>query len=214
MSLPAGTRLGPYGVTAPIGQGGMSEVYRARDTKLGRDVAGDVLPDTFAHDPERLARCRREAHVLASLNHPNVAQIYGLEDTDAAPVLVMELVEVKSKSLPNLERPQHVRPRQAALPHDHEHCRLRRKGSYRIPSIWTATWQPVLRSRGCQFPAGRAPSLPSARPSGSGRHRAPGRPSIGRQVVTNLDKSARPAEIAAHHPAGARDAGDFRASRI
>ncbi len=80
MSLQPGTRLGSYEVTAKIGQGGMGEVYRARDTKLGRDVALKVLPDLFADDPERLARFQREARVLASLNHPNIASIYGLEE--------------------------------------------------------------------------------------------------------------------------------------
>ena len=82
MSLSPGTRLGSYEVTALIGQGGMGEVYRARDTKLGRDVALKVLPDVFADDPERLARFQREARVLASLNHPNIASIYGLEEAD------------------------------------------------------------------------------------------------------------------------------------
>ncbi len=71
MSLSPGSRLGSYEVTALIGQGGMGELYRARDTKLGRDVALKVLPDLFADDPERLARFQREARVLASLNHPN-----------------------------------------------------------------------------------------------------------------------------------------------
>ena len=80
MALAAGTRLGPYEVIAPIGAGGMGEVYRARDTKLNREVALKVLPDTFAADPDRLARFRREAQVLASLNHPHIAAIYGLED--------------------------------------------------------------------------------------------------------------------------------------
>ncbi len=83
MALSPGTRLGPYEVTAKIGQGGMGEVYRARDTKLGRDVALKVLPDLFADDPERLARFQREARVLASLNHPNIASIYGLEEQGA-----------------------------------------------------------------------------------------------------------------------------------
>ncbi len=78
MSLSIGTWLGHYDVTALIGQGGMGQVYRARDTKLGRDVALKVLPDVFADDPERLARFQREARVLASLNHPNIASIYGL----------------------------------------------------------------------------------------------------------------------------------------
>ena len=82
MSLTPGTRLGPYDVTALIDQGGMSEVYRARDMKLGRDVALKVLPDVFADDPERLGRFQREARVLASPNHPNIASIYGLEESE------------------------------------------------------------------------------------------------------------------------------------
>ncbi len=93
MSLAAGTTLGPYSVTAKIGQGGMGEVYRARDTKLDRDVALKVLPDVFADDPERLARFQREARVLASLNHPNIASIYGLEESEGVRALVLELVE-------------------------------------------------------------------------------------------------------------------------
>ena len=89
MSLSPGTRLGPYEVIAEVGAGGMGIVYRARDTKLGRDVALKVLPDLFADDPERLARFQREARVLASLNHPNIASIYGLEESgpSTGPVL-------------------------------------------------------------------------------------------------------------------------------
>ena len=93
MPLTPGARLGPYEVTAPIGVGGMGEVYRARDTRLKRDVALKVLPQSFAHDPDRLARFQREAEVLASLNHPNIAQIHGLEKSDGTITLVMELVE-------------------------------------------------------------------------------------------------------------------------
>ena len=93
MALQPGTTLGPYEVTAKIGQGGMGEVYRAHDTKLGRDVALKVLPDLFADDPERLARFQREARVLASLNHPNIASIYGLEESEGVRALVLELVE-------------------------------------------------------------------------------------------------------------------------
>ena len=93
MSLSPGSRLGVYEVTAKIGQGGMGEVYRAHDTKLGRDVALKVLPDLFADDPERLARFQREARVLASLNHPNIASIYGLEESGGTRALVLELVE-------------------------------------------------------------------------------------------------------------------------
>src|SRR5579863_1090030 len=88
MSLASGARLGSYAIVAPLGAGGMGEVYRGRDTKLDREVAIKILPDLLAHDPERLARFEREAKVLAALNHPNIAQIYGLEQG----ALVMELV--------------------------------------------------------------------------------------------------------------------------
>ena len=93
MSLNPGTRLGPYEVTAQIGVGGMGEVYRATDTNLGRQVAIKVLPEAFASNAERLARFEREAKTLASLNHPNIAIIHGLEKTDSVRALVMELVE-------------------------------------------------------------------------------------------------------------------------
>ncbi len=93
MSLSAGTRLGPYEVTAPIGAGGMGEVYRARDTQLDRDVALKILPDLFASDPDRLMRFTREARTLASLNHTNIAHIHGLEESGGVRALVMELVE-------------------------------------------------------------------------------------------------------------------------
>ncbi len=93
MALTSGTRLGPYEVAAQIGKGGMGEVYRARDTKLDRDVAIKVLPASLAGDPERIARFQREAKTLASLNHPNIAAIYGLEEADSTKALVMELVE-------------------------------------------------------------------------------------------------------------------------
>jgi serine/threonine-protein kinase len=96
MAIAAGTNLGPYEILAPIGAGGMGEVYRARDTKLKRNVALKVLPETLASDPERLARFQREAEVLASLNHPNIAQIYGVEDR----ALAMELVEGESPKGP------------------------------------------------------------------------------------------------------------------
>lgn len=93
MSLAPGTRLGPYEVLSSLGAGGMGEVYRARDTRLKRDVALKILPESFAADPERLARFQREAEVLASLNHPHIAAIYGLEDSHGVRALVMELVE-------------------------------------------------------------------------------------------------------------------------
>ena len=93
VSLIAGTRLGPYEITAQIGVGGMGEVYRATDTNLKRQVAIKVLPEAVAADAERLARFQREAEVLASLNHPNIAIIHGLEKSDGVTGLVMELVE-------------------------------------------------------------------------------------------------------------------------
>ena len=95
MSLTPGTRLGPYEITAAIGAGGMGEVYRATDTKLKREVAIKVLPAVGRRRHDRLARFQREAEVLASLNHPNIAAIYGLEKSRLRPdrALVMELVE-------------------------------------------------------------------------------------------------------------------------
>ena len=93
MPLTPGTILGPHQVTAKIGEGGMGEVYRARDTKLDRDVALKVLPQAFTDDPDRLARFEREAKVLASLNHPNIGHIYGLEEAEGQKALVLELVE-------------------------------------------------------------------------------------------------------------------------
>src|SRR3989442_1514953 len=93
MALTVGTRLGAYDVLALIGAGGMGEVYRARDTKLNRDVALKVLPDAFAFDADRLARFKREAQVLASLNHPHIAAIYGLEEANGSQFLVLELVD-------------------------------------------------------------------------------------------------------------------------
>jgi Tol biopolymer transport system component len=93
MTLFVGTRLGPYEVQGALGAGGMGEVYRARDARLNRDVALKILPEVFAADPDRLARFKREAQVLASLNHPHIAAIYGLEEADGVRALVLELVE-------------------------------------------------------------------------------------------------------------------------
>ena len=92
MTISAGTNLGSYEILVPIGAGGMGEVYQAHDTKLGRDVAIKVLPEAFAHDPERLSRFQREAKMLAALNHSNIATIYGLEQSNGTSYLVMELV--------------------------------------------------------------------------------------------------------------------------
>ena len=88
-----GKKIAHYSVTEMLGKGGMGEFYRATDTKLGREVALKVLPPVFANDADRMARFKREAHVLASLNHPNIASIYGLEEADGVHCLVLELVE-------------------------------------------------------------------------------------------------------------------------
>jgi len=93
MLLSAGARLGPYEIVSALGAGGMGEVYRATDTKLKRQVAVKILTPALAADPGRLARFQREAEVLAALNHPHIAAIYGLEDADGVKALVMELVE-------------------------------------------------------------------------------------------------------------------------
>ena len=92
MSLTPGTKLATYEILEPIGAGGMGEVYRARDEKLKRDVALKVLPEAFASDPQRMARFEREAQLLASLNHPNIGAIYGLEQDDSLRFLVLELI--------------------------------------------------------------------------------------------------------------------------
>ena len=140
MALAAGTRLGPYEITAPLGAGGMGEVYRARDSRLKRDVALKVLPDQLAADPERRARFQREAEILAGLTHPNIAALYGLEDIpslDSRPTstgaLVMELVEGETLSERIAKGP--VPPEEAlalsqqiadALDYAHEHGVLHR----------------------------------------------------------------------------------------
>ncbi len=93
MSLAPGSKLGAYEILSPLGAGGMGEVYRARDTKLGRDVAIKILPAEVAEDDERLARFKREAQVLASLNHPHIAAIHGFDNSDGTRFLVMEFVE-------------------------------------------------------------------------------------------------------------------------
>jgi serine/threonine protein kinase len=89
MALASGNKLGPYEIQSVLGAGGMGEVYRAHDPRLARDVALKVLPEAFAADSERMARFEREAKVLASLNHPNVAAIYGLEESNSVRALVL-----------------------------------------------------------------------------------------------------------------------------
>src|SRR5206468_11618116 len=96
MALAAGARLGPHEILSALGAGGMGEVYRARDLRLNRDVALKILPESFTHDPERLARFRREAQILAALNHPHIGAIYGLDDANGQQFLVLELVDGES----------------------------------------------------------------------------------------------------------------------
>ena len=93
MALQSGSQLGPYQILEPLGAGGMGEVYRARDTKLSRDVALNVLPDSVGRDHDRMARFTREAQLLASLNHPNIAAIYGVEEAGVGLALVLEYVD-------------------------------------------------------------------------------------------------------------------------
>src|SRR5512136_1636707 len=93
MPIPIGTKLGSHEITALLGKGGMGEVYRARDLKLKREVAIKILPDEFSRDSDRTSRFQREAEVLASLNHPNIAAIYDLQEVDGSRFLVLELVE-------------------------------------------------------------------------------------------------------------------------
>lgn len=114
MGLSSGTKLGPYEILTPLGAGGMGEVYRARDTKLGRDVALKVLPEVLARDPDRMARFKREAQLLASLNHPNIATIHGLEESETTRALVMEMIE--GQTLAEVIGAGHGVPLQGALP--------------------------------------------------------------------------------------------------
>ena len=93
MSLRSGTKLGPYEVKSPLGAGGMGEVYRARDTRLGRDVAIKVLPEALAHDADRLQRFEQEARTIAALSHPNILGIHDIGTHDGAPFLVSEFLE-------------------------------------------------------------------------------------------------------------------------
>jgi serine/threonine protein kinase len=115
LTLAAGTRLGAYEVLALIGVGGMGEVYRARDTKLGRDVAIKIVSDGFSHDPERVARFEREAHMLAAMNHPHIAAIYGLEESSGSQFLVMELVDGETLAETLARSEDHALPVNEAL---------------------------------------------------------------------------------------------------
>ncbi|OFW31308.1 MAG: hypothetical protein A3H97_25130 [Acidobacteria bacterium RIFCSPLOWO2_02_FULL_65_29] len=97
MPLAPGSRLGSYEILGLLGEGGMGQVFRARDTRLKRDVAIKILPETFAHDADRLARFQREAEVLAALNHPNIAGIYGIEESGDTHAIVLEMPGLKTR---------------------------------------------------------------------------------------------------------------------
>jgi eukaryotic-like serine/threonine-protein kinase len=146
MAIQSGTHLGPYEILSAIGAGGMGEVYRARDAKLGRDVALKVLAEELARDAERMARFQREARVLASLNHPNIASIYGFEDSGATHALVMELVEgptladrIKQGPIPIDESLRIAKQITEALEYAHERG-VRRKGCA-FPVSWSPDGQ-------------------------------------------------------------------------
>src|ERR1039457_5019622 len=96
MSLAAGTKLGPYEIVAPLGVGGMGEVFRAKDTRLGRDVALKILPESFAREPDRLRRFEQEARAVATLNHPNILAVFDIGEHEGSPFLVSELLEGES----------------------------------------------------------------------------------------------------------------------
>src|SRR5262249_2873435 len=127
MTLPPRTKLGPYEIAGLVGTGGMGEVYRARDTRLERTVAIKVIPEQFARDGQRMARFQREAQLLASLNHPNIASIYGLEENGDRRALVMELIEgptlaerLKQRPIPMEEALPIARQIAEALEYAHE----------------------------------------------------------------------------------------------
>jgi serine/threonine protein kinase len=133
MAVAIGARIGPYEIVAPLGAGGMGEVYRARDTKLNREVALKVLPDIFASDQDRIARFQREAELLATLNHPNIAAIFGLEDSNGTRALAMELVDgetladrIAQGPVPIVEALPLARQLGDALDYAHEHGVLHR----------------------------------------------------------------------------------------
>src|ERR1700693_164227 len=127
MPLATGTKLGPYEIISPLGAGGMGEVYLAQDTRLGRNVAIKILPDKYSCDAQRMARFDREAKVLASLNHPNIASLYGLEESNGVRALVMELVDgptladhIKQGPLPLEETLSNAKQIAEALEYAHE----------------------------------------------------------------------------------------------
>ena len=132
MALATGQHVGSYEILSAIGAGGMGEVYRARDAKLARDVALKVLPEAFARDAERMARFQREAKVLASLDHPNIASIYGLEDSGATHALVMALIDGPTLADRIRSGPIPIEESLRIAKHE-EQCRVRAPQLRRVP---------------------------------------------------------------------------------
>src|SRR2546427_171996 len=123
MAITIGTHLGSVQITALLGRGGMGEGYRARDTKLKRDVAIKILPEEFSRDPDRVGRFQREAEVLALLNHPHIAAIYSLEEANGSRFLVLELVEGQTQYEDGSAMPE-LRLRAGSGPPDPDHARI------------------------------------------------------------------------------------------
>ena len=168
MTLQVGVRLGPYEVTGTLGAGGMGEVYRARDTRLKRNVALKILPTTFADDPDRLARFQGEAEVLASLNHPNIAALYGLEDAGNTKALIMELVEGPTLAERIAQGPIRRRGRDSDRQADRRGARGRARAGHHPP-------RPEARQReGAGRRHGEGAGLRSGEGAGAGRRRTNG----------------------------------------
>ena len=139
MSLSPGTRLGHYDVTALLGEGGMGQVWQATDTQLNRQVALKILPDAFGADPDRLARFKREAQILASRNHPNIAQIHGIEEAERTRALVLELVEGADAGGSHQAGTD---PGRRSPPHRHADRGSPRNGPRALAGLG-GSWQPV-----------------------------------------------------------------------
>ena len=193
MGLAPQTRLGSYEILAPLGAGGMGEVYRARDTRLGRDVALKVLKADFAGDAERMARFQREAQLLAALNHPHIATIHGLEETDSVRALVLELVEgptlaerLRQGAMPLEEALAIARQMTEAIEYAHERGIVHRDLK---PSNVKLTDEGAVKV----LDFGLAKALEDAPPSGQDESQSPSSAGSPRQRSADLARQDRPA---------------------